>query len=49
MSVRVSLCGMLRLIRIDTLRRVRNIGLLLERLIFLRAENLLTYSRMNRV
>ena len=26
MSVQVSLCGMLRLIRIDTLRRVHNVG-----------------------
>ena len=33
MSVRVSLSRMLRLIRVDTFRRVHNIGFLVERLI----------------
>ena len=32
MSVRVSLHGMLRLIRVDPLRRVYNVGVLVERL-----------------
>ena len=32
MSVRVNLRGMLRLIRVDTLRRVHNVGFLAERL-----------------
>ena len=32
MYVLVSLCGMLRLIRINTLRRVHNVGFLVERL-----------------
>ena len=31
MSAQISLRGMLRLIRVDTLRRVRNIDLLMER------------------
>ena len=30
MSVRVSLRGMLRLIRVDTLRRVHNVGFLVD-------------------
>ena len=34
MFVRISLRGMLRLIRVDTLRTVHNVGFLLERLIF---------------
>ena len=33
MSIRVSLCGMLRLIRVDTLRRIYNVDFLLRRLI----------------
>ena len=33
MSARVSLRGMLKLIRVDTLRRVHNVGILEERLI----------------
>ena len=33
MSARVSLRGMLKLIRVDTLRRVHNVGFLAERLI----------------
>ena len=31
-SARISLCGMLRLIRVYTLRRVHNVGFLVERL-----------------
>ena len=31
--IRVSLCGMLKLIRVDTLRRVLNVGFIAERLI----------------
>ena len=34
MSIRVSLCGMLRLIRVDTLRNVHNVGFLARRLIY---------------
>ena len=34
-SVRVSLRGMLRLIRVDTLRRVHNVDFLVERLIYI--------------
>ena len=34
MSARVSLRGMLRLIRVDTLRRFHNVGFLVKRLIF---------------
>ena len=34
MSVRVSLRGMLRLIRVDTLRRVHNVDFLAERLMY---------------
>ena len=33
MSVRISLYNMLRLVRTDTLRRVHNVGFLVERLI----------------
>ena len=33
MSVRVSLLGILTLIRVDTLRRVQNVGFLMDRLI----------------
>ena len=35
MSARISLRGMLRLIRIDTLRRVHNVGFLVIRLFFI--------------
>ena len=35
MSVRVSLRGILRLIRVDTLRRIHNVGFLVERFICL--------------
>ena len=34
MSVRVSLRGIFRLIRVDTLSRVHNVGFLVERLIY---------------
>ena len=39
MSIRVSLRGMLRLIRIDTLRRVHNVGFLEGRLNYQRAQS----------
>ena len=34
MSVRASLRGMLSLIRVDTVRRIHNVGILAERLIY---------------
>ena len=34
MSIRVSLCGMLRLIRVDTLRRVDTVGFLAGRFMY---------------
>ena len=36
MSVRVSLRGMLRLIRVDTLRRVNNVGFLAAHIVWLK-------------
>ena len=38
MSVQVSQRGMLRLIQIDTLRRLHNVGFLVERLIYTPSE-----------
>ena len=41
MCIRVSLCGMLRLIRVDTLRRVHTVGFLAGRFIYILLSTLL--------
>ena len=46
MSILVSLRGMLRLIRIDTLRRVLNVGFLAGRLIYMNVVDLNQTTRI---
>ena len=48
MSIRVSLCSMLRLILVDTLRRVYTVGFLARRLICCMWESVKDYLVINR-
>ena len=42
MFVRVSLCGMYRMIRVDTLRKVNIFGFLVERLLYIGTHSILS-------